>query len=46
MSEQVLNNILEVFYILIGLQLLYTAFRILKSSTIKRSMAQHYFGFC
>ncbi|WP_409327561.1 DUF979 domain-containing protein [Staphylococcus pseudoxylosus] len=36
MSEQVLNNILEVFYILIGLQLLYTAFRILKSSTHKK----------
>ncbi|SUM76896.1 membrane protein [Staphylococcus saprophyticus] len=32
MSESILNHILEIFYILIGLQLLYTAFRILKSS--------------
>jgi len=33
MSEAVLNNILELFYILIGIQLLYTALRILKSSS-------------
>lgn len=36
MSEAVLNNILELFYILIGLQLLYTALRILKSSSHKK----------
>ena len=33
MSEHTLNQILELFYILIGLQLLYTAYRVLKAST-------------
>ena len=33
MSENTLNNILELFYILIGLQLLYTAYRVLKASS-------------
>ena len=33
MSEQTLNQILELFYILIGLQLLYTAYRVFKAST-------------
>src|SRR5699024_5452214 len=36
MSENTLNNILELFYILIGLQLLYTAYRVLKSSSHKK----------
>lgn len=33
MTENTLNNILELFYILIGLQLLYTAYRVLKASS-------------
>ena len=45
MSEHTLNQILELFYILIGLQLLYTAYRVLKASTNSKNMVQLYFGF-
>lgn len=36
MSESLLNQILEIFYILIGLQLLYTAGRVLKAKKHKK----------
>lgn len=36
MSDQTLNQILEIFYILIGLQLLYTAYRVLKATSNKK----------
>ena len=36
MSETLLNQILEIFYILIGLQLIYTAFRILRAKHAPR----------
>ncbi|SUM34796.1 membrane protein [Staphylococcus gallinarum] len=46
MSESLLNQILEIFYILIGLQLLYTAGRVLKAKKHKKKIrGRHYFGY-
>ncbi len=45
MSESLLNQILEIFYILIGLQLLYTAGRVLKAKKHKKDTGRHYFGY-
>ena len=38
MSEATLNHILEIFYILIGLQFLYTAYRALRSQDKSKSL--------
>ena len=38
MSETTLNHILEIFYILIGLQFLYTAYRSLRSTDKSKSL--------
>ena len=40
MSEATLNHILEIFYILIGLQFLYTAYRALRSQDKSKSLVQ------
>ena len=44
MSEATLNHILEIFYILIGLQFLYTAYRALRSQDKSKSLGTAHFG--